>query len=90
MNVDTGETIVCNFPEGMYPQEPIFVASPESSSEDDGILLVQGIDGEQEKGTFLFDCLSPYITHLLAVVWGILTKCLHDEFQTKLVNNEGF
>ena len=37
-------------PDGLFPQEPWFVESPDATEEDDGVLLVQGVDGIKQKG----------------------------------------
>lgn len=50
LNVDTGKEIEYVFPEGMFAQEPQFIPSPTPTSEDDGVLLVQGVDGTKNKG----------------------------------------
>ena len=50
MNVDTGETIQKKLPNGLFPTEPLFVARPGAEEEDDGVVVMSGIDGAQEKG----------------------------------------
>ena len=50
LNVDTGKEIEYVFPDGMFAQEPQFIPSPTPTSEDDGVLLVQGVDGTKNKG----------------------------------------
>ena len=50
LNVDEGSLIIKQMPEGMFPTEPIFVADPNGSEEDDGVVLMSGVDGGQEKG----------------------------------------
>ena len=50
LDVRTGAVTEYSFPEGVYPQEPWFVASPDAVNEDDGVLLMQGLDGRIEKG----------------------------------------
>ena len=50
LNVDTGKEIEYVFPVGMFAQEPQFIPSPNPTSEDDGVLLVQGVDGTKNKG----------------------------------------
>ena len=50
LNVDTGKEIEYVFPDGMFAQEPQFISSPNPTSEDDGVLLVQGVDGTKNKG----------------------------------------
>ena len=47
----------------VFPQEPIFVATPGSTAEDDGVLLTSGIilNGQSRSGLFdLFDKFTPY------------------------------
>ena len=50
MDVDTGDTIQKKLPNGLFPTEPIFVARPGAEEEDDGVIVMSGIDGAQEKG----------------------------------------
>ena len=50
LNVDDGMVLEVDFPNGLFPTEPIFLASPNAVAEDDGVLMISGIDGEQEKG----------------------------------------
>ena len=50
VNVDTGETIQKKLPNGLFPTEPIFVARPGAVDEDDGVVVMSGIDGGKEKG----------------------------------------
>ena len=50
LNVDEGTLIIKELPDGHFPTEPIFVARPEGTDEDDGIILMSGVDGAQEKG----------------------------------------
>jgi len=50
LNVDTKTVTEVEFPNGLFPTEPIFVASPDAAAEDDGVILISGIDGEQKKG----------------------------------------
>ncbi|XP_045188570.2 carotenoid isomerooxygenase-like isoform X2 [Mercenaria mercenaria] len=49
LNVDTGEEIQYTFPEGMFVQEPQFVPRPNSTAEDDGVVIAQGVDGRKHK-----------------------------------------
>ena len=37
-------------PDGLFPTEPIFVSAPDATEEDDGIILMSGVDGGNEKG----------------------------------------
>ena len=37
-------------PAGFYAQEPAFLQRPGTSGEDEGVLLVQGLDANQNKG----------------------------------------
>ena len=50
LNVDTGDVIRKELPDGLFPTEPIFVADPEGTEEDDGVILMSGVDGGNEKG----------------------------------------
>ena len=50
MNVDTGETIQKKLPNGLFPTEPLFVGRPGAEDEDDGVVVMSGIDGAKEKG----------------------------------------
>ena len=50
LNVDTGEHILKKLPDGLFPTEPIFVPSPEATEEDDGVIVMSGIDGGKQKG----------------------------------------
>ena len=50
LNVDTGEIVRKELPDGLFPTEPIFVADPEGTEEDDGVILMSGVDGGKEKG----------------------------------------
>jgi len=50
LNVDNGSILETEFPNGLFPTEPIFLASPNAVSEDDGVLMISGIDGGREKG----------------------------------------
>lgn len=50
MNVDTGVEVEYLLPEGMFVQEPQFIARPNAQGEDDGVILAQGVDGRKQKG----------------------------------------
>jgi len=50
LDVDTGETIQKKLPTGLFPTEPIFVPRPGATEEEDGVVVMSGIDGGQEKG----------------------------------------
>ncbi|XP_068594895.1 beta-carotene 15, 15-dioxygenase 2, like [Brachionichthys hirsutus] len=52
MDVRTKELKVWRFP-GLYPSEPVFVASPGATEEDDGVVLSVIITPRKEKSTFL-------------------------------------
>ncbi|XP_017272617.1 beta-carotene 15, 15-dioxygenase 2, like [Kryptolebias marmoratus] len=52
MDVHTKELKVWRYP-GLYPSEPVFVASPEAAEEDDGVVLSVIITPRKEKSTFL-------------------------------------
>lgn len=50
LNVDDGSLIIKELPDGLFPTEPIFVADPSGSEEDDGVILMSGVDGGKAKG----------------------------------------
>jgi len=50
LNVDDGSMITKELPDGLFPTEPIFVSHPNPVSEDDGVILMSGVDGGKEKG----------------------------------------
>ena len=50
LNVVDGTTIEKEMPTGMFPTEPYFIQAPNAVNEDDGVILVSGIDGEKKKG----------------------------------------
>ena len=50
LDVETGEVIRKELPDGLFPTEPIFVADPTGTEEDDGVILMSGVDGGKEKG----------------------------------------
>lgn len=52
MDVHTKELKVWRYP-GLYPSEPVFVASPRATEEDDGVVLSVIITPRKEKSTFL-------------------------------------
>ncbi|MEQ2229503.1 hypothetical protein ILYODFUR_019530 [Ilyodon furcidens] len=52
MDVHTKELKVWRYP-GLYPSEPVFVASPTAAEEDDGVVLSVIITPRKEKSTFL-------------------------------------
>ncbi|XP_037536429.1 beta-carotene 15, 15-dioxygenase 2, like [Nematolebias whitei] len=52
MDVHTKELKVWRYP-GLYPSEPVFVASPNAAEEDDGVVLSVIITPRKEKSTFL-------------------------------------
>ena len=49
LDVDDGTYLEYKMPDGLFPQEPWFVESPDATEEDDGVLLVQGVDGIKQK-----------------------------------------
>ena len=53
LNVDTGETLEGQLPDGVFPTEPIFVAAPGATQEDDGVVLMSGLDGRRGKGCIM-------------------------------------
>ena len=50
LDVEDGSYISYEMGEGEFGNEPWFVARPGATEEDDGILLIQGIDGENRHG----------------------------------------
>lgn len=52
MDVHTKELKVWRYP-GLYPSEPVFVAAPGATEEDDGVVLSVIITPRKEKSTFL-------------------------------------
>jgi len=52
--MDTGDELEFLLDEGMFAQEPQFIATPNAVGEDDGVILAQGIDGAKRKGTHLY------------------------------------
>ena len=50
LNVEDGSLITKELPDVWFPTEPIFVASPGATEEDDGVVMMSGVDGDQEKG----------------------------------------
>ncbi|XP_041855949.1 beta-carotene 15, 15-dioxygenase 2, like [Melanotaenia boesemani] len=52
MDVNTKELKVWRYP-GLYPSEPVFIASPDAVEEDDGVVLSVIITPRKEKSTFL-------------------------------------
>ncbi|XP_076020814.1 beta-carotene 15, 15-dioxygenase 2, like [Genypterus blacodes] len=52
MDVNTKELKVWRHP-GLYPSEPVFVASPGATEEDDGVILSVVITPREDKSTFL-------------------------------------
>ncbi|XP_005729419.1 beta-carotene 15, 15-dioxygenase 2, like [Pundamilia nyererei] len=52
MDVHTKELKAWRYP-GLYPSEPVFVASPKATEEDDGVVLSVIITPREEKSTFL-------------------------------------
>ncbi|XP_005808562.2 beta,beta-carotene 9',10'-oxygenase-like isoform X2 [Xiphophorus maculatus] len=52
MDVHTKELKVWRYP-GLFPSEPVFVASPDAAEEDDGVVLSVIITPSKEKSTFL-------------------------------------
>jgi len=50
LNVEDGTVIEKELPDGLFPTEPIFVPHPDGKLEDDGVIIMSGIDGGREKG----------------------------------------
>ncbi|XP_060584886.1 carotenoid isomerooxygenase-like isoform X2 [Ruditapes philippinarum] len=89
LNVDTGEEIHYTFPEGLFVQEPNFVPHPNSSSEDDGVIVAQGIDGRKHKGFMvIIDAKTmELIAHVTAPDMTLLG--LHSRFFPLYVGRKG-
>lgn len=80
LNVDTGKETSYVFGEGMFAQEPQFIPRPNPMSEDDGVLLVQGVDGVKNKGFLaIIDAKTmTLISHMTAP--GVARFGLHNRF----------
>uniref|UniRef100_A0A3Q4AQR4 Beta-carotene 15, 15-dioxygenase 2, like n=1 Tax=Mola mola TaxID=94237 RepID=A0A3Q4AQR4_MOLML len=63
MDVHTKELKVWRYP-GLYPSEPVFVASPNAIEEDDGVVLSVIITPRKEKSTFLLVLNAKTFTEL--------------------------
>jgi carotenoid cleavage dioxygenase-like enzyme len=50
LNVDTGVVIRIEMPDGHFPTEPIFVPAPNATAEDDGVVIMGGINGRDKVG----------------------------------------
>ena len=50
LNVVDGSVIEKKMPTGLFPTEPYFIPAPNAVKEDDGVVLVMGIDGQKQKG----------------------------------------
>ena len=50
INVVTGAILRYPLPLGFYGQEPAFLQRPGTWGEDEGVLLLQGLDANQNKG----------------------------------------
>ena len=46
----TGEVLEYELSEGLVGQESWFVAEPWSTGEDEGVVMMQGLDAKKEKG----------------------------------------
>lgn len=44
----------------MFVQEPQFVSRPNSTAEDDGVILAQGVDGTKNKGKMQSSAVSKW------------------------------
>jgi len=53
LNVETGIVTRKEMPDGYFPTEPIFVAAPDATNEDDGVVVVGGINGKDKVGFIL-------------------------------------
>ncbi|ELT96834.1 hypothetical protein CAPTEDRAFT_203197 [Capitella teleta] len=87
LNVQTKEELSYPFPGGMFIQEPFFVASPDAKDEDDGVILVQGVDANQKKGFLMI--LNAKTMKLTAHVTapGLALFGLHNTFYDRSVGN---
>jgi len=82
LNVDDGTVIEADFPNGLFPTEPIFVSRPYPEAEDDGVVLMSGIDGGREKGFIMvFNATNlELIYHATApklTLFGVHSKFFH-------------
>ena len=50
VNVKTAEVLEYALPDGLFGQEPWFVPEPWAADEDAGLVMMQGLDTNQEKG----------------------------------------
>ena len=50
LNVDTGVVIRKEMPDGHFPTEPIFVPAPNATVEDDGVVIMGGVNGRGKVG----------------------------------------
>ncbi|XP_070556237.1 beta,beta-carotene 15,15'-dioxygenase-like [Ptychodera flava] len=86
LNVDTGESVYWGPYDGLLPGEPIFVATPGSTSEDDGVVIANVLDSNAEKGmvvvldaatfTELGRVISPEV-----MPFGLHSKFIHQDFE---------
>jgi len=49
LNVDTGDEVDYWLEDGLFIQEPQFIARPSATMEDDGVIIAQGVDGRKQK-----------------------------------------
>ena len=80
LNVETGETIEAELPNGLFPTEPIFLAAPGSSSEDDGVVLMSGVDGKLAKGFLMIYNATTMEVILHATAPKLALFGLHSKF----------
>ena len=48
LNVDSHDMDCKEMPDGLFPTEPIFVAAPGATEEDEGAIVFSGINGRKE------------------------------------------
>ena len=82
LNVETGETLEAELPNGVFPTEPIFIASPGSSTEDDGVVLMSGLDGKQGKGCIMVFNATNMEVILHATAPKLTLFGIHSKFYT--------
>ena len=89
--MQTGEVeAYYEMPDGFFPQEPTFVQTPDAVAEDDGVILLAGLDSTRAKGfLMIFDARD---LSLMAHVTGTdLMLCgLHSKFYPPHIGNFGY
>ena len=80
LNVETGELLEAEMPNGLFPTEPIFLAAPDAKAEDDGVVLMSGVDGRQGKGFLMIYNASTMELMLHATAPKLTLLGLHSRF----------